>query len=66
MVRLRKRILPLVMMAVIWVALFGATAWAYMRETFVVEAETHGGVVLVAGLILSIPALQLVADRKNK
>lgn len=63
---MRKRILPLVMMAVLWVALFGATAWAYMRETFVVEAETHGGVVLVAGLILSIPALQLVADRKNK
>ena len=63
---MRKRILPRVMMAVIWVALFGATAWAYMRETFVVEAETHGGVVLVAGLILSIPALQLVADRKNK
>nr|DAS72428.1 MAG TPA: hypothetical protein [Caudoviricetes sp.] len=54
------------MMAVIWVALFGATAWAYLRETFVVEAETHGGMVLVAGLILSIPALQLVADRKNK
>lgn len=66
MVRLRKRILPLVMMAVIWVVLFGATAWAYLRETFVVEAETHGGMVLVAGLILSIPALQLVADRKNK
>jgi len=65
-VRVRKRILPLVMMAVIWVALFGATAWAYMRETFVVEAETHGGMVLVAGLILSIPALQLVADRKHK
>lgn len=63
---MRKRILPLVMMAVIWVSLFGATAWAYMRETFVVEAETHGGMVLVAGLILSIPALQLVADRKNK
>ena len=63
---MRKRILPLVMMAVIWVALFGATAWAYMRETFVVEAETHGGMVLVAGLLLSIPALQLVADRKHK
>ena len=63
---MRKRILPLVLMAVIWVALFGATAWAYMRETFVVEAETHGGMVLVAGLILSIPALQLVVDRKNK
>ena len=63
---MRKRILPLVMMAVIWVVLFGATAWAYLRETFVVEAETHGGMVLVAGLILSIPALQLVADRKHK
>nr|DAP35007.1 MAG TPA: hypothetical protein [Caudoviricetes sp.] len=54
------------MMAIIWVALFGATAWAYLRETFVVEAETHGGMVLVAGLLLSIPALQLVADRKHK
>jgi hypothetical protein len=63
---LRKRVLPLVMMAVIWVALFGAAAWAYLRETFVVEAETHGGMVLVAGLLLSIPALQLVADRKHK
>lgn len=63
---MRKRILPLVLMAIIWVALFGATAWAYLRETFIVEAETHGGMVLVAGLILSIPALQLVADRKNK
>ena len=63
---MRKRILTLVIMAVIWVALFGATAWAYMRETFVVEAETHGVMVLVVGLILSIPALQLVADRKNK
>ena len=63
---MRKRILTLAMMAVIWVALFGATAWAYMRETFVVEAETHGGMVLVAGLIISIPALQLVADRKHK
>jgi hypothetical protein len=51
-------------LVIIWAALFGTVAITWARETFIVEAATKGGIALVVGLIVCIPCLQWVADRK--
>ena len=60
----RKHLAALAGLIVIWVALFGTVAVTWAREVFIVEAATKGGIALVVGLIVCIPCLQWVADRK--
>lgn len=61
---MRRHLAALAGLVVIWAALFGTVAAAWMREVFIVEAATKGGIALVVGLIVCIPCLQWVADRK--
>lgn len=61
---MRRHLAALAGLIVIWVALFGTVAAMWMREVFIVEAATKAGIALVVGLIVCIPCLQWVADRK--
>ena len=61
---MRRHLAALAGLIVIWVALFGTVAFTWARETFIVEAATKAGIALVVGLIVCIPCLQWVADRK--
>lgn len=61
---MRRQLAALAGLVVIWVALFGTVAITWARETLIVEAATKGGIALVIGLIVCIPCLQWVADRK--
>lgn len=61
---MRRHFAALAGLVIIWVALFGTVAFTWARETFIVEAATKGGIALVVGLIVCIPCLQWVADRK--
>lgn len=60
----RRQLAALAGLVVIWAALFGTVAFTWARETFIVEAATKAGIALVVGLIVCIPCLQWVADRK--
>lgn len=61
---MRRQLAALAGLVVIWAALFGTVAFTWARETFIVEAVTKAGIALVVGLIVCIPCLQWVADRK--
>lgn len=61
---MRRHLAALAGLVVIWAALFGTVAATWMREVFIVEAATKAGITLVVGLIVCIPCLQWVADRK--
>lgn len=61
---MRRHLAALAGLVVIWAALFGTVAAMWMREVFIVEAATKAGIALVVGLIVCIPCLQWVADRK--
>lgn len=61
---MRRHLTALAGLIVIWVALFGTVAVTWAREVFIVEAATKGGIALIVGLIVCIPCLQWVADRK--
>ena len=61
---MRRHLTALAGLIGIWVALFGTVAATWMREVFIVEAATKAGIALVVGLIVCIPCLQWVADRK--
>lgn len=61
---MRRHLTALAGLIVIWVALFGTVAATWMREVFIVEAASKAGIALVVGLIVCIPCLQWVADRK--
>lgn len=61
---MRRHLTALAGLIVIWVALFGTVAMTWAREVFIVEAATKGGIALAVGLIVCIPCLQWVADRK--
>lgn len=61
---MRRHLAALAGLVIIWVALFGTVAITWAREVFIVEAATKAGIALVVGLIVCIPCLQWVADRK--
>lgn len=61
---MRRHLAALAGLVIIWAALFGTVAAMWMREVFIVEAATKAGIALVVGLIVCIPCLQWVADRK--